>query len=652
MSAYPPSVGLAGRNQHLDRSLHSVGRPIFWRESQLSYTDRRIYNRRRFGTTFVDGGAMRIVRGIAFGLMLSLSLWLAATDNAQAQYPGLSCPGVWVASGGGNLCQCPDGSFANYVGTWPHGRTVCPQNVPQYTAPQGVACGGWTCPEGSYCSRMYGRCVPQDRVDCGSYHCAEGTSCARDSRYRACIATDEVDCGSYKCASDKKCSAAGCIPKEALACGTKGYCSDGLKCSRDGKRCLPSDVVDCGSFSCKTGAKCGSGNQCLVKDAVDCGKGKSCPAGHQCIKGGAECLTKQQIADRALAEKIAKEDAERQRRYEAEQRKAVQTAAALDRRFEAILKDPRQSATARQLAAIALGKDPVSLNLGNASGRQPKPRPLAATERELAKLALGKVRPTPAQKPSASFDDQLRAIANNPNESSAARQLARIALGGSSADSGRRNEDQAKDRRKHVIAVERIAKITGIAFERSSVASMQPAGQADKRDVSALPSPPQPPTQLPAVTGFNAPQPLPAAALKKKTNEVAYAIVTSLEIRRRGAIRRFDERHKMGLEYLKDNPQVQDAIHKIYALSAAYAVGGHVAFRATDIALNVQSGIDGCYKEMKSGDRYAATLKCINSTSSAITKIPGFPLPPGSGAVLNLSGAATTAYLYGFFFGL
>lgn len=122
---------------------------------------------------------------------------------------------------------------------------------------------------------------------------------------------EKVDCGSFTCTAGNKCSYKTCIPEDAVDCGThsKIYCNAGSKCSRDGKRCMDVGAVDCGSFSCGSERKCGSGNQCLAKDAVDCGKGKSCPVGNVCVKGGVECLTPQEVASRSAAETKAKSDA-------------------------------------------------------------------------------------------------------------------------------------------------------------------------------------------------------------------------------------------------------------------------------------------------------------------------------------------------------
>ncbi|MBS4082871.1 MAG: hypothetical protein KGZ73_04920 [Rhizobiales bacterium] len=64
---------------------------------------------------------------IVESLLLALSTGLATNDlSAQQQYFDQHCPGRWVQGPSGQNCMCPDGSLANYQGTWPRGRIVCP----------------------------------------------------------------------------------------------------------------------------------------------------------------------------------------------------------------------------------------------------------------------------------------------------------------------------------------------------------------------------------------------------------------------------------------------------------------------------------------------------------------------------------------------
>jgi hypothetical protein len=96
----------------------------------------------------------------------------------------------------------------------------------------------------------------------------------------------------------------------ASDCGNGSSCSDGRKCSRDGKHCVAQDTVDCGSHFCNAGNKCGSGNSCLNLTAVDCGNGNSCQAGYLCRNGGG-CVTRETLAaEKAAAEAAAKKIAD------------------------------------------------------------------------------------------------------------------------------------------------------------------------------------------------------------------------------------------------------------------------------------------------------------------------------------------------------
>ena len=216
-------------------------------------------------------------------------------NDAHAQFLPSGCPGQWVQGGGGMMCLCPDGTYANMVGN----QIVCPSRV--QTQPQvGDYCSnGGTCGVGYKCSWMPGKCVPEGKVDCGEYFCQSGQTCSSDPTYRHCLSQGEVDCGSYHCSAGYKCSSAKCIAQDAVDCGNGSYCSAGRKCSPDGKLCIGINEVDCGSYRCSPGLKCGSGNTCLHRDWVDCGGGKSCAPGQVCVNGGSECLTSAQIADRA-----------------------------------------------------------------------------------------------------------------------------------------------------------------------------------------------------------------------------------------------------------------------------------------------------------------------------------------------------------------
>lgn len=112
---------------------------------------------------------------------------------------------------------------------------------------------------------------------------------------------------------------------------------------------------------------------------------------------------------------------------------------------------------------------------------------------------------------------------------------------------------------------------------------------------------------------------------------------------------RWDERHKKGLEYLRDSPEVKEIIASIQSKTAALAVGGVAGYKTVDAATTLSSVFEGVAEFER--DQYKdGTVRLLNSASSFAVETLG--LPPGSSDVLNLSGAATTAYLYGFFKGL
>jgi|SoiMethySBSTD1v2_1073268.scaffolds.fasta_scaffold02180_12 hypothetical protein len=134
-----------------------------------------------------------------------------------------------------------------------------------------------------------------------------------------------VNCGDYSCRDGYYCgSRNSCLADGSNDCGNGRSCPGESKCARSGQKCLPKDTVDCGSFFCAAGGKCGSGNKCLAENAVDCGGGRACPRGTLCVRGGAECLSREEIAQRAAAEKRKREEEAATRKREAEERKAAE----------------------------------------------------------------------------------------------------------------------------------------------------------------------------------------------------------------------------------------------------------------------------------------------------------------------------------------
>lgn len=115
-------------------------------------------------------------------IVLAICLAIAAPARpAVAQFEALCPPGSRpVSGGGGMMCMCPDGSYANY------GQPCAPLR-PASTQ----QCGNVCCNSGFYCSN-YG-CIPQGSIECGGYHCSPGQKCGSN---RSCLAQDADDCGN------------------------------------------------------------------------------------------------------------------------------------------------------------------------------------------------------------------------------------------------------------------------------------------------------------------------------------------------------------------------------------------------------------------------------------------------------------------------
>ena len=231
--------------------------------------------------------------------------------DAHAQFLPSGCPGTWVQGGGGMMCRCPDGSYANMIGDQivcnsrgSSGSTgnVCP-NGGTCRSDQ-TCCGNLCCNQGSYCSRhgctpygavdcgtsfcnpgqqcnRNGQCIPAGSVDCGSYYCDAGNVCGSNG---GCVPEGKIDCGTYVCDSGFKCSSAKCIAQEAWDCGNGRYCNPGSYCGFNGL-CVPNGHIECGDHTCRPGLTCGSNDACMPKDAVDCGDGRYCAAGTRCEAG-------------------------------------------------------------------------------------------------------------------------------------------------------------------------------------------------------------------------------------------------------------------------------------------------------------------------------------------------------------------------------
>jgi hypothetical protein len=345
----------------------------------------------------------------------------------------------------GNYC-CGSGNYCSRYGCIARGS---------------IECGGWHCDPGQQCSRLQGRCLPAGKVDCGAYYCEQGNVCGR--AHRACLASNDIDCGGHHCSAGQKCASGNrCIPEKAADCGAgKGYCSDG-KCSRDGNRCLAQDAVDCGAFSCRAGSKCGSGNQCLASSDIDCGGGKSCPAGNFCVKGGAECLTQQQIAKRAEDEKKQKADDARRAN---EVREAQEFVRKEKIRIAKEEKEKREE-NARQLAKQKQEQE-------KQQKADEERRKKEAKEAEDARRATEVER---KKKQEAESIEKVRSIANDMTQTPAARTIATIALG----NTAKPNEASTRDAGKFEVTPRERDLAIHVARQSTKSAGKGSSGSSDQ----------------------------------------------------------------------------------------------------------------------------------------------------------------------------
>lgn len=254
-----------------------------------------------------------------------LFLLVTFTSDISAQY--FQCPAgsTQVSGGGGIMCQCPDGSYASMAGCAGAATAAQSDSCAELQREKQILLNQWNAARGGFAANPYGGAESNwqtmmarlQQLNAAIANCGDAVPQHQPAPQQTEF---PVNCGTYSCRAGNVCGSRNtCLQDGANDCGNGQSCAGNTKCSRNGEKCLPQDTVDCGSFFCNAGSKCGSGNNCLASNAVDCGGGKSCPAGNVCVRGGAECLTRQEIADRAAAEKKRKEDeiAERKRQLEA-----------------------------------------------------------------------------------------------------------------------------------------------------------------------------------------------------------------------------------------------------------------------------------------------------------------------------------------------
>jgi len=543
---------------------------------------------------------------------------------------------------------------------------------PQYQPPPqpvGDYCpGGGTCPVGFQCTSV-GKCMPQGNTECGGNSCGPGQFCGSRNH---------------------------CMPEGKRDCGNGSFCSADSKCARDGKRCLSTDAVDCGTYSCSAGAKCGSGNSCLSSTAVDCGGGKSCPAGNVCLKGGAECVTPAQLAERNAAERRQKEiaaqeaasrQAEERRRIEQhkhdqqiaaaskraseaqerarnsiqkavhsvlekDERQTATTKASVDPILKRIADDPKQSTGVRETAKRALGTHELLVAPGEMPGQRTQiyvdilhdPKAPVSTK-QIAAIALGlKVDlPANAYKPDDNYQ-KLQTIAREDIPKLPPPVLvAEKAKGKNTAPTTIALTDAQLDYLRKNISNQTSPSPQGQTSSATSPSNPNTTAPPEgKTNVTAAP-----PKSTSNVTGFTDHQISQKSNIEQAKNSMASAIVDSLKLKTQKFIKYSAARNKIAVEYVTDSPEVKAEIEKI-ALKISVAQGGEPA----QIALKIKSTYEAGFQTAelwKGGDKYSATLKAINLSSSLLAEQLHFP--PGSVDALNLSGAAATAYIYGYFFG-
>jgi hypothetical protein len=129
------------------------------------------------------------------------------------------------------------------------------------------------------------------------------------------------------------------------------------------------------------------------------------------------------------------------------------------------------------------------------------------------------------------------------------------------------------------------------------------------------------------------------------TSKKADEILATVGAPRSGPVDQVAARHRKGIEYVKDSPEVKEALEAIQIKVAAQHAAGKLGYNVADIALTIDGAVESI-DEFKAGNFYEGSLKALNQTSSAIGD--RLRLPPYGSDLLNLSAAATTAYLYGY----
>lgn len=113
---------------------------------------------------------------------------------------------------------------------------------------------------------------------------------------------------------------------------------------------------------------------------------------------------------------------------------------------------------------------------------------------------------------------------------------------------------------------------------------------------------------------------------------------------------RVKERHRLGVEYLKENKEFQRAVQAFMQSRGIDHACANTLSGCALIANNIADAIS-INNEFQRGEYYSGTLHIVNRGSSNLLTV----LKPKGGAALaesiNIAGAAATAYAYGFFWG-
>jgi hypothetical protein len=182
---------------------------------------------------------------------------------------------------------------------------------------------------------------------------------------------------------------------------------------------------------------------------VDCGGGKSCPAGNVCVKGGAECLTREQLAKRAEDEKKQKVDEARRAKEAREAEEFIKKEKIRVAQEEARKKVEAQREAARQKEELR---------------RQEVQRQKDAEEKRIAEKRRQ--------------EEEARQLAKRKQEEETARKLAEIEAKQKAAAEARQKADDAKR-----LAAEAEAKRKG--DERIAAAARAANEKAEREKVTA-----------------------------------------------------------------------------------------------------------------------------------------------------------------------